>query len=112
MSKTSIAALCLLLLLGASAAIWFASNRNDTLRGIKLAIRLPSHREALVAQCPPVRTLSNEEAAALPINLTQWGQSNSRMVIIHGGVQGNATLGPLRSPPDLVRLVRPVPLPD
>jgi len=94
MSKTSIAALCVLILLVAGAAIWFAANRNDTLRGIKLAIRLPSHREALVAQCPTVRTLANEDAAALPINLTQWGESNSRMVIIHGGVQGNLGGGP------------------
>jgi pimeloyl-ACP methyl ester carboxylesterase len=94
MSKTSTAALCVLILLVAGAAIWFAANRNDTLRGIKLAIRLPSHREALVAQCPPVRALSDEEAVALPINLTQWGESNSRMVIIHGGVQGNLGGGP------------------
>ena len=94
MSKTSIAALCVAILLAAGVLIWFAANHNDTLRGIKLAIRLPSHREALVAQCPPVQTLSNEEAAALPINLTRWGQSNSRMVIIHGGVQGNFGGGP------------------
>jgi pimeloyl-ACP methyl ester carboxylesterase len=94
MSKTSIAALCVAVLLAAGVLIWFAANHNDMLRGIKLAIRLPSHREALVAQCPPVQTLSNEEAAALPINLTRWGQSNSRMVVIHGGVQGNLGGGP------------------
>ena len=94
MSKMSIAALCVVILIAAGVLILFAVNHNDTLRGIKLAIRLPPHREALVAQCPPVQTLSNEEAAALPINLTRWGRSDSRMVIIHGGVQGNLGGGP------------------
>ena len=94
MSKTLIAAICVTILLAAGVLIWFAAGHNDTLRGIKLAIRLPSHREALVAQCPAVQTPSSEAAAALPINLTQWGQSNSRMVIIHGGVQGNLGGGP------------------
>jgi pimeloyl-ACP methyl ester carboxylesterase len=94
MSKTSIAVLCIALLLAAGVLIWLSANYNDTFRGIKLAIRLPSHREALVAQCPPVHALSNEDALALPINLTHWGQSNSRMVIIHGGVQGNLGGGP------------------
>jgi pimeloyl-ACP methyl ester carboxylesterase len=95
MSKTSIAALCVAILIVAGVLVWFAANHNDTLRGIKLAVRLPSHREALVAQCPLMQTLSNEEAAAQPINLTRWGQSKFRMVVIHGGVQGNLGGGPV-----------------
>jgi pimeloyl-ACP methyl ester carboxylesterase len=93
-NKTSIAAICITILFAGGMLIWFASKHNDTMRGIKLAIRLPPHREFLVAQCPAVQTLSSEEAAKLPINLTRWGHSNFRMIIIHGGVQGNLGGGP------------------
>jgi pimeloyl-ACP methyl ester carboxylesterase len=74
--------------------LWYGANNNDILRGIKLALRLPGHREALLSQCPAMPAPSGVEVDKLPINLTHWGQSGSRMVIIHGGVQGNLGGGP------------------
>jgi pimeloyl-ACP methyl ester carboxylesterase len=74
--------------------LWYGANHNDLLRGIKLALRLPGHREALLSQCPVMPTPSAIAVDKLPINLTHWGQSGSRMVIIHGGVQGNLGGGP------------------
>jgi pimeloyl-ACP methyl ester carboxylesterase len=74
--------------------LWYGASHNDLLRGIKLALRLPGHRAALLSQCPVMPVPSGVEADKLPINLTHWGQSGSRMVIIHGGVQGNLGGGP------------------
>jgi pimeloyl-ACP methyl ester carboxylesterase len=74
--------------------LWYASNNNDTLRGIKLALRLPRHREALLSQCPQLPVPSNTDVGSLPINVTGWGQTSAAMVIIHGGVQGNLGGGP------------------
>lgn len=74
--------------------LWYAANHNDLLRGIKLALRWPRRRAALLLQCPAIPSPSGPEADKLPINLTHWGQSGPRMVIIHGGVQGNLGGGP------------------
>jgi hypothetical protein len=78
MSKTSIMALCVAISLAAGVLVWFAANHNDTLRGIKLAIRLPPHRQALVAQCPrrcatvfegpePEKEKASDEVSVVPI---------------------------------------------
>ncbi len=97
MNKWSIAAICLVFFLAAGSLLWIFSNRSDTLRGIKLAIRLPTHREALIARCPPldVSPATSTSTANKPaINVTRWGDAGPRMVVIHGGVQGNLGGGP------------------
>jgi pimeloyl-ACP methyl ester carboxylesterase len=81
-------------LLAVVALVWYGTNNNDTLRGIKLALRLPGHREALLSQCPSMPVPLGVETGSLPINLTHWGQSGPRMLLIHGGVQGNLGGGP------------------
>jgi pimeloyl-ACP methyl ester carboxylesterase len=55
---------------------------------------MAKHRDALIAQCPPLPSLSDEEAAKLPIHVTRWGTTGSRVLIIHGGVQGGLGGGP------------------
>ena len=55
---------------------------------------LGQHLAALVAQCPPPPPLDPAEAAKLPINVTRWGTTGPRVLIIHGGVQGGAGGGP------------------
>ena len=80
--------------LAAIALVWYGVNNNDTLRGIKLALRLPGHRAALLSQCPAMPGPSGVETGSLPIHLTKWGQTGPRMVVIHGGVQGNLGGGP------------------
>src|SRR5580692_1895105 len=57
-------------------------------------IEMAKHREALIAQCPPLPSISDEEAAKLPIHVTRWGTTGSRVLIIHGGVQGGLGGGP------------------
>jgi pimeloyl-ACP methyl ester carboxylesterase len=74
--------------------LWYGANHNDILRGIKLALRLPRHRSMLLSHCPAMPSPSGIDADKLPIHLTHWGASGSRMVIIHGGVQGNLGGGP------------------
>jgi pimeloyl-ACP methyl ester carboxylesterase len=76
------------------ALVWYGTNNNDTLRGIKLALRLPGHREALLSQCSSMPVPQGVETGSLPINLTHWGQAGPRMLLIHGGVQGNLGGGP------------------
>jgi pimeloyl-ACP methyl ester carboxylesterase len=93
LNKWSIAAICVVVLLAAGSLLLFFSTRNDTLRGIKLAMRLPSHREALIAQCPPLNGLP-AAANKASISITRWGDTGPRMVVIHGGVQGNLGGGP------------------
>jgi pimeloyl-ACP methyl ester carboxylesterase len=78
----------------AVALLWYAANNNDTLRGIKLALRLPAHRKMLLSQCASMPPPSGAQADPPPINITCWGQPGRRMVIIHGGVQGNLGGGP------------------
>jgi pimeloyl-ACP methyl ester carboxylesterase len=73
---------------------WYAANNNDTLRGIKLALRLPGHRKALLSQCASMPMPPDVATGSLPIHLTHWGQAGPRMLLIHGGVQGNLGGGP------------------
>jgi pimeloyl-ACP methyl ester carboxylesterase len=80
--------------LAAGLGIWFASSRVDVVRGIKLAIMWPRHREALAAACPALPTIADADAADRPINVVRWGEAERRMLIIHGGVQGNLGGGP------------------
>ena len=49
---------------------------------------------ALVAQCPAVPHIPAAEAAKLPIDVTRWGTSGPRVLIVHGGVQGGLGGGP------------------
>ncbi len=51
-------------------------------------------RAELIAQCPPVSRVPEEEAAGLPINVTRVGHG-PRVVIVHGGVQGGLGGGPI-----------------
>lgn len=53
---------------------------------------LAQHRAALVAQCPPLDLPANP--ASLPINVTRWGTTGPRVLVIHGGVQGGLGGGP------------------
>jgi pimeloyl-ACP methyl ester carboxylesterase len=78
----------------AGFGIWFASSRVDLVRGIKLAILLPRHRDALATSCPVHPKVPDAEAATLPINIQRWGETGREVVIIHGGVQGNMGGGP------------------
>jgi pimeloyl-ACP methyl ester carboxylesterase len=93
LNNWSITAVSLAVILAAGSSIWYLSNHNDTLRGIKLALRLDPHRESLAAQCPATTTPADTTNPP-KINVTRWGDSGSRMVIIHGGVQGNVGGGP------------------
>ena len=51
-------------------------------------------REALLGQCPAPLHLSDAEKAALPLHVERAGTEGPRILIIHGGVQGNAGGGP------------------
>ena len=93
MSALTVIATSIGVVFAAIVLLWYGASNNDILRGIKLALRMPRHREALLSQCPAMPA-SGVEIASLPINLTHWGQSGARMVIIHGGVQGNLGGGP------------------
>jgi pimeloyl-ACP methyl ester carboxylesterase len=94
MSTLTIVATSIGVVFAAIVLLWYGANNNDLLRGIKLALRLPRRREALLSQCPAMPVPSGVDVDLLPINLTHWGQSGSRTVIIHGGVQGNLGGGP------------------
>ena len=94
MSTLTVVATSIGVVFAAIVLLWYGANNNDILRGIKLALRLPRRREALLSQCPVMPAPSGVDVDLLPINLTHWGQSGSRMVIIHGGVQGNLGGGP------------------
>jgi pimeloyl-ACP methyl ester carboxylesterase len=94
LSKLVVIATMLGLVFAAVVLLWYGVNNNDILRGIKIALRMPRHREALLSQCPAMPVTSGVEIASLPIHLTRWGHSGSRVVIIHGGVQGNLGGGP------------------
>lgn len=78
----------------AGLGLWFTSSRIDLVRGIKLAIMLPKHRDALAAACPSRPAISNPDIGAASINVVRWGDASRKMVIIHGGVQGNLGGGP------------------
>ena len=55
---------------------------------------LQEHVAALAAQCAPATRLSEAEASKLPIDVTRWGTSGPRVLIVHGGVQGGLGGGP------------------
>ncbi len=55
---------------------------------------MQQHVAMLVAQCPPATRLPEAEAAKLPIDVTRWGTSGPRVLIVHGGVQGGLGGGP------------------
>ncbi len=65
-------------------------HEGGTVTGPELAKR----REALIAQCSPIPSISDADAAKLPINVTRWGTKGPRVVLIHGGVQGRLGGGP------------------
>ncbi len=65
-------------------------SKGGTVTGLELAKR----REALIAQCPLIPSISDAEAAKLPIHVTRWGTRGPRVVLIHGGVQGRLGGGP------------------
>ncbi len=95
MNNWTLAAISLVALMAAGTLILFLSKRSDTLRGIKLAMLLAPHREALARQCPVAAIPAAAMTGKPEINVIRWGDSNSRMLIIHGGVQGNVGGGPL-----------------
>ncbi len=95
MSRAAVILILGIAVLAAIALVWYGAYNNDTLRGIKLGLRLPGHREALLSQCPSMPVPPAVETASLPINLTHWGKAGPRMLLIHGGVQGNLGGGPL-----------------
>lgn len=47
---------------------------------------------ALLAQCPEISR--PEDADALPIHITEWGNSGPSVLMVHGGVQGGIGGGP------------------
>ena len=94
MNTLTVIVISVLAVLAIIVLVWYGANNNDTLRGIKLALRLPGHREALLSQCPSMPMPPDVETGSLPINLTHWGQAGPRMLLIHGGVQGNLGGGP------------------
>ena len=73
----------------AGLASWYALSTNETLRGLMVAARLPAHREALLASCPVVPETGFDKSAKPAIAVTRWGDAGARILIIHGGVQGN-----------------------
>jgi pimeloyl-ACP methyl ester carboxylesterase len=95
LTNWTIAAITVVAFIAAGTLILFLSNRSDTLRGIKLAMLLAPHREALARQCPVAATPAAAMTGKPAINVVRWGDSISRMLIIHGGVQGNVGGGPL-----------------
>ena len=94
MNTLTVIATSVVVVLATVALVWYGANNNDTLRGLKLALRLPGHREALLSQCPSMPVPPGVETGSLPINLTHWGHAGPRMLLIHGGVQGNLGGGP------------------
>jgi len=91
LNRRTIAALIAVGVVAGGALIFFLSSRSETLRGINLAFRLGPHRAALADQCGATASPS---AGKSGINLIKWGNSGPRMLIIHGGVQGNVGGGP------------------
>jgi pimeloyl-ACP methyl ester carboxylesterase len=59
-----------------------------------LPVEIARKHEVLVAQCPPATRLSESEASELPIHVERSGTTGPRILIIHGGVQGNVGGGP------------------
>ena len=55
---------------------------------------ITNKREILTAQCPAPLQLTDSSKAELPIDVEKAGTEGPRIVIIHGGVQGNAGGGP------------------
>lgn len=51
-------------------------------------------RAALLAQCPPAPSLSDAEAAGLPIHVERFGTTGAPLLIVHGGMQGGVGGGP------------------
>lgn len=94
MNTLTVIAASVLAVLAIIGVVWYGANNNDTLRGIKLALRLPGHRAALLSQCPSLPVPPDVETGSPPIHLTHWGQPGPRMLVIHGGVQGNLGGGP------------------
>lgn len=48
---------------------------------------------ALLAQCPPLKPVLSS-TLDLPIEVTRWGTSGPRVVLVHGGLQGDLGGGP------------------
>lgn len=52
-------------------------------------------RDMLIAQCPSLDPPVTEAVEALPLHVTTWGESGSKVLLIHGGVQGGIGGGPV-----------------
>ena len=52
-------------------------------------------RTALLAQCPPVSRMPEDEASKLPINVLRYGDIGPEVLVVHGGVQGGLGGGPV-----------------
>jgi pimeloyl-ACP methyl ester carboxylesterase len=59
-----------------------------------LPVEIAQKHDVLVAQCPPATRLSEAEASEFPIHVDGCGNTGPRILIIHGGVQGDAGGGP------------------
>ena len=72
MSTLTVVAASIGVVFAAIVLLWYGANNNDILRGIKLALRLPRRREALLSQCPVMPAPFGVDVDLLPINLTHW----------------------------------------
>lgn len=55
---------------------------------------LTKRRDELLAQCPGAAVVAPEQAATLPIHVTEWGAEGPHVLLVHGGVQGRLGGGP------------------
>ncbi len=52
------------------------------------------HMAKLSGMCPPVSRMPEAEASKLPVDVTRWGTTGPKVLIVHGGVQGGLGGGP------------------
>ncbi len=81
-----------LALLSGIAALSHGQDRHGAVKVASPPQAMAEHRAALVAQCRMMAIPPN--AQDLPIHVTFWGATGPKVLLIHGGAQGNIGGGP------------------